>query len=560
MKKILLIIAAIFCCTIGVNAQETPDYFCLTINIESGYSRTLYFYRSISTWTIPSLEYKLNDGEWTEIQISSGTYKGLDLAVGESKVYLRAKGTGEEGNKTFSENKDNYFYLGMPSNATTTVVASGNIMSLLDRDNFENLNSVPSFAFFRFFNGSSSSKNTKLIDASQLRLPATELSSQCYAYMFNLCSALTAAPALPATALADSCYYSMFNTCSSLTVAPTLPATELKKYCYSNMFSSCSGLTSMEVSFTEWPTSTWVKEEDRPSDYYATYNWVSSVAASGTFTCPEDLPKTYDSSKIPTGWTVEHPTNYITLNDNEPYTGTKDRTATVTYNRNFESTVWQPLYVPFSIKITEDLLQDCDIADIFMVSTKGSVTAGDDPVDEGLSVTVIKKFIEGDQTEPHTPYFIRPKATGDFEFTQEKTTVYAAKEGMVDCSTTKDKYEFIGNYSAKTLSPTTGIAFYVLGTSGGLKPVAKTADYDLAANRWYMQKKSKSGTVALDADEKMSVIVLGEDDTTGIEGIEASPKSSPEGKDLYNLQGQRVNTFNGYRGMVVKGGKKFIVK
>ncbi len=50
---------------------------------------------------------------------------------------------------------------------------------------------------------------------------------------------------------------------------------------------------------------------------------------------------------------------------------------------------------------------------------------------------------------------------------------------------------------------------------------------------------------------------------TGIEEIEinatdeASPISSPEGKDLYNLQGQKVSV-NGFRGIVIKNGKRYL--
>ncbi len=55
------------------------------------------------------------------------------------------------------------------------------------------------------------------------------------------------------------------------------------------------------------------------------------------------------------------------------------------------------------------------------------------------------------------------------------------------------------------------------------------------------------------------------DPSTGIEEVksqstdEVSPISSPEGKDLYNLQGQKVSV-NGFRGIVIKNGKKYVVK
>ena len=62
--------------------------------------------------------------------------------------------------------------------------------------------------------------------------------------------------------------------------------------CYYSMFYNCNKLASMNVSFTTWdPTN-------------ATEDWVSDVAASGTFTCPTALPKTTGVNNIPSGWTI----------------------------------------------------------------------------------------------------------------------------------------------------------------------------------------------------------------------------------------------------------------
>ena len=82
----------------------------------------------------------------------------------------------------------------------------------------------------------------------------------------------------------------MFANCSSLTTAPELQATTLADNCYASMFQGCSNLSSINVSFTTWdPTN-------------ATTRWVNGVAASGTFTCPAELPDTRGTSNIPAGW------------------------------------------------------------------------------------------------------------------------------------------------------------------------------------------------------------------------------------------------------------------
>ena len=122
-------------------------------------------------------------------------------------------------------------------------------------------------------------------------LLATTLANNCYTSMFSGCTSLTQAPELPATTLTYGCYSFMFQNCTSLTSAPALPATTLYDSCYYYMFDSCSNLASIDVSFTVWePTN-------------ATTRWVNGVAASGTFTCPAELPDTRGASNIPSGWT-----------------------------------------------------------------------------------------------------------------------------------------------------------------------------------------------------------------------------------------------------------------
>lgn len=50
----------------------------------------------------------------------------------------------------------------------------------------------------------------------------------------------------------------------------------------------------MDVGFTAWKAN-------------ATTNWLQNVAASGTFTCPAELPDTRGANNIPVDWTVAHP-------------------------------------------------------------------------------------------------------------------------------------------------------------------------------------------------------------------------------------------------------------
>ena len=133
------------------------------------------------------------------------------------------------------------------TDGTAQVKVYGNIMSLVDETGYETATALSDGTTFEPLFDS----NTNLTDASGLLLPATTLSSRCYAFLFNGCEALTAAPALPATSLASHCYLTMFNNCKALTAAPALPAKVLSQRCYQNMFKGCTKLSSVTCLATD---------------------------------------------------------------------------------------------------------------------------------------------------------------------------------------------------------------------------------------------------------------------------------------------------------------------
>lgn len=192
----------------------------------------------------------------------------------------------------------------------------GNIMSLLNGDNFEGttLNPLVTDNLRYLFNN-----DTTLVSAEELILP-TNVVGWCYQGMFGGCTSLTAAPAtLPATTLVYGCYAYMFEYCTSLATAPALPATTLDEGCYSNMFNGCTALTtspvlpaatlaigcymSMFYGCSSLDTITTYAEGEAPD---ALMSWVDGVAASGDFYNLGNY-QYYESGAngIPTGWT-EH--------------------------------------------------------------------------------------------------------------------------------------------------------------------------------------------------------------------------------------------------------------
>ena len=126
-------------------------------------------------------------------------------------------------------------------------------------------------------------------------LPATTLYNGCYDGMFSGCTNLTTAPALPATTLTERCYREMFKNCTNLTTAPALPATTLTLFCYKEMFNGCTHLNSVTCLATNISAT------------QCTLDWLSGVAATGTFTKASGITWPSGASGIPSGWTVnEH--------------------------------------------------------------------------------------------------------------------------------------------------------------------------------------------------------------------------------------------------------------
>ena len=235
------------------------------------------------------------------------TYSG---GVGYFKMYSSKNGAGKSsitGDVTITVNAGDkvQFYGNGTTNTTygdnpqvnitgtAQTKVYGNIMSLLNETAFETATTLSDdYNFWGFFKD-----NTALTDASGLLLPSMTLVKSCYSSMFNGCTNLTAAPALPATTLAQNCYWSMFYKCSNLTTAPALPATTLQNSCYRWMFNSCSNLSSVTCLATSGINET-----------YSTYEWLGSVAASGTFTAASAAVWPDGIHGIPSGWTR---VNYI---------------------------------------------------------------------------------------------------------------------------------------------------------------------------------------------------------------------------------------------------------
>ncbi len=198
-----------------------------------------------------------------------------------------------------SPGEEVHFY-GNGTNGATNIVStnnvelSGNIMSLVDEENFATITTMEGASFAGLFAGNDYPGGTFIINASGLLLPATTLSENCYSGMFAGCAELNDTPVeLPALTLAPGCYSNMFEGCDKISDAPHLPATELVDRCYASMFYQCGTLQNVTC------LATTINGTDCTTD------WLYEVNNPGTFTKTKGASCWPSGSNgIPWGWTV----------------------------------------------------------------------------------------------------------------------------------------------------------------------------------------------------------------------------------------------------------------
>ena len=326
-----------------IHYNPAPNYFTFIAEEDNS---TI----SLTSKTSPDIKYSLNGGVWTQ-----WNYSAITLNTGDT---IRMKGNNSSG---FSTSSSNYNQFQM----TGKISASGNIMSLLYENDFEEQLTIPcGYCFYRMFYDCTGLTTAPKLPATTLadgcynnmfsgctnlttapKLPATTLANYCYEYMFKGCTSLTKAPELPATKLADYCYQYMFYGCSSLTKAPELPAPPSSLYCYRGMFRGCTSLTKApELSYASllatgcynsmfYGCTSLTKAPKLPAYTLPTYcyssmfynctslndiimlatdvsatdcltAWVTNVASSGTFIKDASTTLPTGDNGIPNGWTV----------------------------------------------------------------------------------------------------------------------------------------------------------------------------------------------------------------------------------------------------------------
>lgn len=206
-----------------------------------------------------TFEYSYDNKHWQSVTTDEDFY--ITAEAGQ-RVYLRGN------HETYHEEGISFNDFRINTNGQFYV--AGNVMSLIDATNFEDLTEFTrEYALGLLFYGASEILSHP---GMSLNMPATTLTVGCYVGMFLGCASLTEAPALPATTLVPGCYWMMFggsgltrsvevnadeipqqamagmySGCANLAYAPDLPATVVMESGYASMFSDCSSLVTPPV-------------------------------------------------------------------------------------------------------------------------------------------------------------------------------------------------------------------------------------------------------------------------------------------------------------------------
>lgn len=282
--------------------KHSDEYF--TLEVLTAGTITLKFDSTVYGRVTLDTEMSVNGGAWTRIG-----ERTITCNVGD-KIRFR----GEE--VTYEDS----FYPRIESDGTARYKIYGNIMSLMDGDNFlnsqgfNNVNEV-----FTYFFASDSG----IVDASGLVLPEKQLTYGCYRYMFRFCENLVHSPKyLPAIDLRGSgrAYEGMFSHCSSLVDTPVIFAYYGGGGSFEHMFSDCTSLTtSPDIFVREFGVGCFSYMFDgctsmtkitcrvlRPGDGSAFYRWVRNLPANGDFYKAHIPTWVSGENGIPTGWTIHN--------------------------------------------------------------------------------------------------------------------------------------------------------------------------------------------------------------------------------------------------------------
>lgn len=258
-----------------VNYNKVPDTDYLTFKITSGGNINWRASSNCPSDFKRTIEYSKNGGTW----ISISPNNTISVVAGDN-VRFRGDNPSYGGSDVpYPERSEDYglIYYNSFEGSTCGFEVYGNIMSLIDKDNFRTLvHFTETLVFYRLFYNCS-----KLTSAENLLFPATRLTDECYSHVFMNCTGMTGVPSFESTRLGkwcydgafentgivdasgivlkarimnEGCYQGMFCKNPRLRVLPVIKAKKLAYRCFYYMFGNCTGLESVPSNYLPWKT------------------------------------------------------------------------------------------------------------------------------------------------------------------------------------------------------------------------------------------------------------------------------------------------------------------
>ena len=263
----------------------------------------------------------------------------------------------------------------------------------------------------------------------------------------------------------------------------------------------------------------------------------------------------------------------IDIKDNAAYDSPVDFTApTLKYTRSFAHDKWQALYVPFETEVTEELLNDFELA---APNNLHEYELADGSTKVSLEAKLMKS---GYTIKAQRPYLIRAKEAGEKTIQLTDCSLKAAADdSYVDCSSVLRHYKFIGTLKGKMSFDTS--ADFVL--QQGLFLGTQT-DTQLKPMRWYLNATDREtdmgilpgsgnngddggadgGNGSTQASRSINITIVDGDATTGIDELHVITEQTSGSKNgarlgIYDLQGRKLSQ-EPQNGVYIKDGKKVI--
>lgn len=244
-------------------------------------------------------------------------------------------------------------------------------------------------------------------------------------------------------------------------------------------------------------------------------------------------------------------TNY-SLQDATPYDNKAVFTAErFTYTRTFNNTNWTTWYVPFDLKLTEEICAQYDFSRI------NNVHQYDTDNDGTADKTVVESFrqMPGVTLKANYPYLVKPVSESDMNMVLplEGVIPALAETNSIDCQSVDYKYTFTGTYTAMGEGGSGYYDPYTLWTDGTWQHYRS-----LDPMRHYLTVTQRNSSFASAASLRSIMLsVIGDEGTTGIVNMYSDERKAAE---TYDLGGRRLPAGASQKGVVIENGKVIIKK